>query len=407
MKCAFSDTLLGLTYLPINEGRNDLFTQACIEQYCAADYTDYGYLFAQVFEPNVLLEVCILADLDYYGVVGLAHRPTSAMRELAERFDNRVELPIVGLVNLAAALISISRFEPAERVLAEACIRACSPRDTFEIAMLKFIVSNRTSDGTGSAEAFNMMRTAIEARGVPDSRILEACAQAVVWYLKRQEIPEECFKWYVTLGKYLVSEKKRLDSGSLSAWYRAIAMLPAAAGDSRATRLYMEKARDAARETISRRPRAYEQHLIKTYHESTIKEHMYVTRDFAAAEKSALDLIELDPFWSPSYAEAAEMYIAFRQPERAIDYYDRALELGPPYHCHNLLRAAKVNEKCRRTEWAVELYTRLAGLVKGDEQILRAGSSLANSIAHESEQFFADELAALPGGNQAGRTKSA
>ena len=368
---AFLETLLGLEY---TGDRADLFSQACVGQFEASDPTRYEYLFAQVFEPDVLKEVAVLAGLPYPEVAGLVHRPTAAVAGLAERRAAAADLSVVELVNLAAALISISRFDVADEVLDIAARGAADPGDRFEVEMLRFTVTNRRDDGTGSPHAFRAMRAAIGEGGVPADRIMDACSQAVVWYLKRKEVAEDDFPWFLATGRRLVARPDRLDPGSLSAWYRAIAMIPAARGEPVKTRLFMRYAREAAEETIKRRPRAYEMHFLKTYHESSLKEHMYVTRDLAAAEEAGRALIDLDPWWAPSYGELAEAYARFGRHEQAADLYERAVRTGPPYVAHHLVRAARQRERIGQDEQAAAHHRSLAELVP-DGAALVAGSA--------------------------------
>lgn len=190
----------------------------------------YGYLLAQVFEPNVLREVAILDGQSVERVADLSHRSTSTMEQLADRVARAGELPVVALINTATALLSVSRFDPAEALVHKALSRSLSSHEAFEAWMLKFIVTNRRDDGKGSAESFERMRSAIEVGPVPPQRALDACAQAVVWYMKRREIPQDTFRWFVTAGRELVRQPNNLAPASISAWYRALAMVPAAAG---------------------------------------------------------------------------------------------------------------------------------------------------------------------------------
>lgn len=390
---AFQETLVGLEYSPRPEREADLFSQACVEQYQACDPTRYGYRFAQVFEANVLTEVALLEGVDLTSLADLSHHPTHGTAELAERVDRVSELSVVEAVNTAAALISISRFSLAARALGHARVHADTQRCMFEVWMLMFVVANRCDDGRGSAEAFAGMRVAIDSGSLPPDRVLDACSQAVVWFLKRRELSEEDFHWYVRTGRELAKDRKGIDSGTLSAWYRALAMVPAAQGRADLTRRYMEYTRETAELSMCRRPGAYENHLLKTYHESTLKEHMYVTRDPVRAEETGRALIALDPAWSPSYGEVAEAHLRFNAPERAATMYEKAVEMGPPYYGHHLLQAARTWERCGEHERALVHYGRLADLVPENVEVLRSGLQLARQSSHASRDQFEDLLA--------------
>ncbi len=70
----------------------------------------YGYSFTQVFEPGVLKEVALLEGRPYAQLADLSDRPGPAIARLAELAENAADLPVVGLVNVASALITISHF---------------------------------------------------------------------------------------------------------------------------------------------------------------------------------------------------------------------------------------------------------------------------------------------------------
>jgi tetratricopeptide (TPR) repeat protein len=394
----FQQTLLGLAYTDRSEPV-DLFSRACVDQYRNFSPTRFGYLLTQVFEPNVLREVALLAGVPHASVVTLAHRGTPEADRLAELIGHRAALPLPGLVNLATALISVSRFDLAGTVLADAAERAQTPQARFEVAMLEFIIANRRDDGGGSQEAFARMRAAIEADpSIPSHRVLDACTQAVVWYLKRRELSDDMFRWFARTGHALVKTDQEMDSGAVSAWYRGLAMVPAARGDAEGTREYMNRSRAAADETIARQPNAYEMHLVKTYYESSIKEHMYVNRDLDRAVEAGRSLIGLDPTWAPSHGELGDAYLMFGRADQAAEMYDRALELGPPYYGHHLLQSARAHAKAGDVEVALERYRRLADLVPQDAAVLTAALEVARANGHSEQAYFARKLADLEAG---------
>ncbi|MFE0181241.1 hypothetical protein ACFW62_11750 [Streptomyces olivaceus] len=384
--------MVGLEF-DTSDNSGDLFSQACVEQYREHDPHSFGYLFAQVFEPNVLREVALLEGLPYKALAELEHHPTASMAQLREAVTCEARLSPVELVNAAAALISISRFELARRLLDTAKTREGTPRDHFEIAMLAFVVANRCDDAMQSVTAFQRMRTAIESVVLPPDRVLDACAQAVVWFMKRpSHVTKSDYTWYLGTGRALAARPAMLDPGSLSSWYRALAMVPASEGKREQTREYMQRAREAADSTISLRPRSYELHLLKTYHESTLKEHMYVTRDADRAEETGRALIAVDPCWSPSYGEVAEAYLYFDRLKEAADLYEQAAAAGPPYLSHHLLHAARTHARARNLEAALRHYRALSRLVPDNADVLTAGRDVAREIGDPSANEFEDLL---------------
>jgi len=391
---SFQETLLGLEYAEPADQPADLFSQACVEQYRDVEAERFGYLFAQVFEPGVLQEVCLLEGVSYSDVENLEVLPTASLQRLAEAARAADQLSLPGQVNVAAALISISRFGPAHRVLMGARRRASSARDVFEVAMLEFVIANRQDDVAVSQSAFVRMRAAIETKKLPPDRVLDACAQAVVWHLKRQEISVEDYAWFTDTGRAVADRSNTVDPGALSSWYRAIAMVPAAKGEADLTRQYMDHARTTAEQTFALRPRAYELHFLKTYHESSMKEHMFLTRDLSKAEESGRALIALDPAWAPSYGELGDAFYKFGEPTKAAELYEEAVRAGPPYVGHHLLSAANARRKAGHGETAVAHYLAIARLATVREQVLSEGLALAEELGEPSAAFLADALTA-------------
>lgn len=361
---SFQQVLIKLEYDADSARPADLFSRACLQHFSEFSLDRYGYSFTQVFEPGVLQEVAALEGRPYGPLADLTDRPSPAIARLAELVAGAADLPVVALVNLASALITISRFDPARRVLQIAEARAVTPRERLEVALLEFMVSNRRDDGAGSPAAFRRMRAAIETGQVPPERVIDVCSQAVVWYLKRKELTEDDFRFYVMAGCALAKNPGRIDPAPLSAWNRAVAMLPADMGQAAQTRHYMVRAREAAEQAISRRPRPYELNFIKTYYESTIKEHLYVTRDFGKAIQAGEALIALDPVWGPSYGELAEVYQRSGDTRRAAGLYEQAAELGPPYVGHHLLRAARCRAALGEHDRVAEHHLTLSRIVQ-------------------------------------------
>jgi tetratricopeptide (TPR) repeat protein len=391
----FQETLLGLGYAVVPGRHADIFSRACVETYAETDWTQFGYSFTQIFEPSVLQEIALLAGVSYDSLTDLSHRPSHATSRLAELVDNAPELTTVELLNLASALISISRFEIASRLVSSAAVRAASPREQFEVGWLEFLISNRRDDGMNSARAFERMRQAVRAGGIPRGRVLDVCTQGVVWYIKRREIPEDVFKWCVGVGRALAKTPDSLDLGTISSWYRGLAMIPAAKKDAGKTREYMKLAHEAAQEKVSACPRAYEMNTVKTYYESAMKEHMYVTGNLEAAEEAGRALIALDPAWSPSYGELAEAYQKFGKLDQAAELYDNAVAVGPPYVGYHLLHAARCHARLENDVAALGHYLTLVELAPESESARREGMEVARRVSHESRTHFENAIKRL------------
>ena len=374
---AFEETMLGLEYDPARPAV-DLFSGACVEMFEHRNPRSYDYPLAQVFEPAVLAEVAMLAGRSANAVTTLEYAPTGRVRHLREQIDVAGALPLAEAANLAGALISISRFALAQRVLDAAPSARLDARGRFELAMLRFIISNRCSGGHESAHWFAQMRATIEGGAIPNERILDACTQAVVWYLKRKELSKDDFAWFARRGNELVTGRHDLSDSSLSSWYRGVAMVPAGLRHAASTRALMEKAKETAEHVLSRSGTIYDRHLLKTYYESSIKEYLYVNRDPAKAEKSAQLLIELDPLWSASWGEFGEMLVVFGRPAEAASAFDTAAELGPPYLRYHLESAGDLYHRLGDHEQAARRYYALSLFGDAPTNILERGMELSS-----------------------------
>jgi tetratricopeptide (TPR) repeat protein len=371
--------MLHLTYESVDA---DLFSRTCVEQYDGRPTDAYGYMFAQVFEASVLNEIATLEGCSHSALERLEIGSGVRIERLRIDTSASSSKTPVQAVNIAAALISISRFKLAERVLSAIDRDKCNDRDLFEIAMLEFVINNRLANTNGMQKAFRQMRRVIETVRLPPNRVIDAATQAVVWHIKSAVIDKATFEWFFALGRCLVSDG--VEAGSESSWYRAIAMIPASRGDMPSTRKLMLCARQAAEKTLNARPRVYELHFLKTYHESALKEHMYITSDKDAALAEADALIALDPYWSASYGEKAEIYQKFGDSEAAAICFERAGRCGPPYVGHHFFCAAQAWECLGAAEKALLIYEDLLSLDETNPSVVVAGLRLARKLCDRS-----------------------
>ena len=386
--------MVGLAYDVANYPA-DIFSRACIESFEECLWSQFGYSFTQIFEPAVLYEVALLEGVPLNTLTRLEYRETAATAKLGGMLDDIAVLTVVELVNVASALVSISRFDLTRDVIAAISARRTTPREDFEVGWLEFLVSNRCDGGAGSPAAFERMRAAVVARAVPASRVLDACTQAVVWYIKRQELSTAEYEWWRSLGTSLSESSTRVESGALSSWYRGLAMVPAANKDAAATRRYMEKARAEAQVSAGGERQAAKLNAIKTYYESAVKEYLYVRHDAGAAEAAGQALIDLDPVWSVSYGELAEVYLKSARVERAAELYEQAAAVGPPYVAHHLLQAAVCRERCGDLPGALAHFEKLAEFDPRSRRVMSGGLALARRLARPSAAVFERGLARI------------
>jgi hypothetical protein len=386
---AFQKTLAGLNYRSAPICEPDLFSRACVEVYETSDPGEFGYRFTQIFEPGVLQEVALLEGVTADSMETLAYHPTAEMQSLKLRLGHRRDLSVVERINLASVLISISRFDAAELARPET---VGSARERFELAWVDFLISNRRDDGAFSRVAFSKMMAAIDEGDISTGRIVDVCTQGIVWYLKRREIDDAQYRWCIESGDYLVRRRAGLGSGTISSWYRGLAMVPAADRDSEKTRRYMTHAYDYAIQAAAADDYGALNSL-KTYHESSMKEFMYIHPDLELAEQAGLALISMDEHWSPSYAELAAVYEHFGRAEKAAEYYEKAVAVGPPYVGHHLLRAARTRAKTADADAALRHYQSLNELAPAPNlDLCREALYLATLVGHPMRGYFQDAI---------------
>ena len=388
-KQSFRETMLGLRY---TGDCADIFSRGCVEAFIQADWNEFGYPFIQIFEPDVLREVAWLEGVPEACAVTLRHQPSERMRDLADRASSH-GLTVTQSLSLAAALTSISRFAMASELALAAASGVSTPREQFELGWIEFLISNRAQSGRGSPNAFLRMREAAETGAVPAGRVIDACTQGIVWYIKRREVPRDIFKWCVAAGSRLAGSGRSLDRSTISSWYRGLAMVPAAVKRPATTRKYMQLAHDAAQEQSAAQSSPFAKNSLKTYYESALKEHVYITHDFELAMEAGHALIKLDPLWSPSYGEMGDACRAFGQAERAAEFYAMAIDAGPPYLGFHLLQAARCYAALEDDARALQCYAELARMAPESTSILSEGLSIARRSSTDLCKSFESALA--------------
>ncbi len=375
----------------------DLFSQASIQEFRTHPLDQRGYRFTQVFEPFVLREIARMENLPLHDLENFKVGDGEVVNQIRDLLANWDQLTVIQALNLASILIGFSRFERSKKLLSDLKGKITQPRDEFEYVSLWFIIHNRLGNTQEMGEDLLAMRRLIEVGGIPPERALDAAVQAVVWYFKEKVISESAYSWFEALGTRICATESSVRDTSQSSWYRAIAMAPAANNDPQKTQQYMDLAREKAEGAINDLKSPYEAHLLKTYYESTIKQHMYLTRDLELAEASARALIKLDPVWSPSYGALAQVERHFGKPHLAAKLFLKAAEIGAPYVGHHYFDAAQAFEKAEDYQHAMEIYEMLFDAFSEEHSVIVAGYKLSSWYDRSQKEKFAKALDAIQG----------
>ncbi|MPW31824.1 hypothetical protein F9L16_22915 [Agarivorans sp. B2Z047] len=342
-----------------------IFTKVCEKSLDEHDMSRLGLPIGQVFEPSVLKEICLYNNLDLESVLDLSFVATKRATQLKSEILNCEKRNDIYKINVAAKLSSMSRFKLSDEIL-----KTVSENDELnndgvkvELNFIKFLNANRTSNYESVSSAVESLLCIASTRRIKPDAVANVCAQIVVWYCKYKytsfnPISEKYYRIATSLANDVFTNS-HLSTESKSSWYRAFAMVPAANNDLVETRRMMESAKSFALDSLSKNSSLESINLLKTYYESTIKECIYLSKDFERAENAIEDLINLDPHWSPSHSEASEVYYEKGDYEKALEHINMAIKIGPPYLMYNLFILGKVHRKMNRNDLAEACFTHI------------------------------------------------
>lgn len=392
----FTRAILNLE-LPKDHGEGlSIFLRATASAFLSANFDEPTYPTIQTLEPSVLTEIEFLQ-----GAVGALKGETeiSAQAEcgalLSWLYKNLPLASTVQRLNLSAVLAGFCRTELAHSILLQISDR---PRVrhgdlSFEYQMLLFATCNRLRDRLGSNSAMHTIRLLGESGKLSRHQILDASAQAIVWFHKSKEIDVSTYEWLFKASVEILksdSDSEAISPSHKSAWYRAAAMRPAGQYDKSLTREIMAKAETFARESIALDKSPFALNNMKTYLESTLKEYTYVTRDYERAEAVGVALLKLDPFWSPNWAEVAEMYMQNNRYERAAQLLNKAIEIGPPYLLSYHYYLAECECQIGNIEQGVKRFHDILLIDSSNRSAALSGLKWAREKGHSTLDLFKD-----------------
>ncbi|PHX44337.1 hypothetical protein AO263_30320 [Pseudomonas sp. NZIPFR-PS5] len=332
-KNSFSDMMLGVRLPDAQDKSESIFNRACSWAYSSANFDDPGYKYIQIFEPGVVKEIQALAKLTPEVSLTLhsQERNKSHLATLDWLAGNLKYASSVQRLNLATAYASFGQIHQAAEILRTMTLmRRVDGGDLeFEFLMLKFVIHNRLQDCASSSESMQQLFSMAKSGRMTASQIVEVCCQATVWFHKTAEVDRTIYEWFFVKSKTLLTaEGSAIPEGMKSSWYRAVAMIPSRGKNDQGTRTLMNHAKTFALQANATSNNPYSLNELKTYFESTIKEHLYGSKDYEKAEAAALSLLKLDPHWSPNWAEAAQVYMTTGQYNTAEKLIKKAIALG-------------------------------------------------------------------------------
>ncbi|MFS0555029.1 tetratricopeptide repeat protein [Brevibacillus sp. 179-C9.3 HS] len=362
------------------------------------NFDQVPYYIGQVMESSVLYEVAMETGLTVEAIEALDYETSGPMKKVKWLYDELEYLTEIQKVNLANCLTAVSRFQLAEKVFAKINPERLFPYEKHNYYMLSFILKNRANAAEKRDFEFTKIKEIIEAVNLPETTRLSAAGLAIVWEMKTGSVGTDLHNWFVRLGqetaKSIEASGDFRNRIALSTFYRAYAMIPAENHDVTGTRQAMEKAFMYASQTEAKTPmqEVIRTDAIKTVHESELKEYLYLSRDYDKAEQAGEKLIALDPYWSISYQEMAEVYMETDRYDKALDMYKKAREIRLPRLIESQFMVGYCLQKLGREEEALAEYQTT---LRMDNQNIGAGVNgynLAKLMGHASLSFYQDYL---------------
>ncbi len=303
-------------------------------------------------------------------------------------------------------MASIARYQLAAEVLAKVEPRKLLPEQRFLYYFARFVVGNRSASADVFEADFLKLKELIEQNVVTPRRILLAASFAIVWRAKTEAISSELDDWFVARGlavaEQLANSTMFADQIALSGFYRAYAMIPAAVGDAPTTRALMLKAEHYAKiaEPKSRVAEVAAVDARKTVLESALKEFLYVAKDLEKAEAVGRELIALDPNWSISYHELADVLMCQERYTEALELYQKALAIGLPRVTYSQFMIGQCLEIIGREAEALAAFQSTLALDETNISAAISGFNLAKRISPSEFPGFAALIAKFDAAGQ-------
>jgi tetratricopeptide (TPR) repeat protein len=260
--------------------------------------------------------------------------------------------------------------------------------------LTRFAVHNRLELSNTYQDEFVALKEVLKGWRIKTARVLDVCAQAIVWKIKGNIIDDSLNQWFLAAGEQaarkIAFSTEHDDLISLSSYYRALAMVPAMANDAVTTRSYMLLAENFAEAALcsERKASIIGREARKTVYESKLKELLYVARDIDGARRVAEELLVYDANWSISYHEAAEIETITHEWERALALYEAAYNIGLPRITYSQYMIGACHQQLMNFELAVEAFKATLLLDSSNISAGLAGREIAIHHLPEVLPFF-------------------
>ena len=401
----FSECLLKLQY---SEENTAFLTKFIADRFTKINFDDIGPTCLQLFEPDILTEISLLYKIKLESIENFDYEITDSesLNNLQWMLKNRKYLSSQQKINLAHSLNTLARYKLARSLLND--VNYAKLRNDWKLYYLfcDFCISNRLENDDSSEDIFEKVKGLMEMGEASNQMIVLFASQYIVWSLKTTKLAN-LFKFMLERAEKTVTEiEAEINEGIsntanlvlLSAWYRAMAMVPAKELDLKLTREYMEKAFDYAERIVP--ANIFEEYnkknLIKTYYESAIKEFLYLHKNTDLALEAALKMIEIDKNWPISWQQLAEVCLARGDFKSALNSYEKAYELGSPRKIENLFYIGYCQGRLGQISEALDSFKEVLDIDNKNISAVISGYNLSLHHKFPSEnKFFSNYLEKL------------
>ncbi|WP_106767113.1 tetratricopeptide repeat protein [Paenibacillus faecalis] len=357
------------------------------------NFDNVPYNLMQLLDPSTLFEVSVITKIEHADIENLNYEVQGPLNKLKWLVNNVNFATPIQKLNICYSLCSIARYKLASNIFEQIDLNRLYPNEKFYYYMLSFILKNRNNPFESVDKEFENIKALIEEGYLSDIEIISVSSQANTWKIKSSALNNDLYKWFVGKGFKLAEElSDNIFASQLSKshFYRSVAMIPAAENDLDNTRKYMDLSYKYAEmaEPKSEIQKIQRSDALKTYFESSLKEFAYLHKDYDKAEDIAKKLIEIDPNWSISYLEAAEVNMLFDNYNNALSYIKRAQEIGLPRVVESQFLLGYCYEKLEDYTQAVEAYKNTLALDPLNISAAVNGYLISKKLVSKSEETY-------------------
>ncbi|UBH16591.1 tetratricopeptide repeat protein [Macrococcus armenti] len=268
-------------------------------------------------------------------------------------------------LNLSFLLASMARYNLSLKILSNIEYNRLLPREQGYYWLQSFFLQERLEKKTNFEIEFMEIKKILLTNIYTPSAETVFISQAIAFKVKSNIISDELLDFFVNRGVKNVEILLNMDTHdfnrnlSLSNFYRSYAMLFMKDNIPKVLSL-MEKCKKYADliTPVNRIEELKKLEALKTYHESSLKAEVYLTKDYKKALYHGFEMLKIDPNWSIFKSEVGLIYEKKMEFEKAITWLKDATKFESPLYLLNLYNLANIYERKDRL-LSQEIYLKI------------------------------------------------